>query len=144
MGTHACRTLAHGGSLCLSKAIKLFVSTSPEPLSPRFNLVLVYRASREALVVKNLPANAGDLRDASSPPRSGRSPGGGYGNPLQYFCLENPMNWGAWWATIHRVAKSWTRLKWLSTHTCTEPRFIFNTTHFSWRRFLEKDSDVRF
>ena len=45
---------------------------------------------------------------------SGRSPGGGHGNPLQYSCLKNPMNRGAWWATVHRVAKSWTWLRWLS------------------------------
>ena len=63
-------------------------------------------ASQMALAVKKLPANAGDLRDASSPPRSGRSPGGGYGNPLQYFCLENPMDRGAWQATVRGVAKS--------------------------------------
>ena len=55
---------------------------------------------------KNLPANAGDVRDAGLSPRSGRSPGGGHGNPLQYFCLENPMDRGAWWATVHGVAKS--------------------------------------
>ena len=48
-------------------------------------------------------------------PGWGRSPGGGYGNPLQYSCLENPMDRGAWWATVHRVVKSWTWLKWLST-----------------------------
>ena len=47
----------------------------------------------------------------------GRSPGGGHDNPLQHFFLENPMDRGAWWATVHKVAKSWTRLKWLSTHT---------------------------
>ena len=44
------------------------------------------------------------------------SPGGGHGNPLQYSCLENPMDRGAWWATVHSVAQSWTRLKQLSTH----------------------------
>ena len=49
------------------------------------------------LVVKNLPANAGDIRDAGSIAGSGRSPGGGQGNPLQYSCLENPMDRGAWW-----------------------------------------------
>ena len=63
-------------------------------------------ASQVALVVKNLPANAGDVRVVSSIPGSGRSPGGGYGNPLQYSCLENSMDRGAWWATIHRVSKS--------------------------------------
>ena len=60
------------------------------------------------LVVKDLPANAGDVRDADSIPGSGRSPGGGHGNPLQYSCLENPMDRGAWWAVIHGVAKSQT------------------------------------
>ena len=59
-----------------------------------------------ALVVKNLPANAGDTRDVGSVLRSGKSPGGGNGNPLQYSCLENSMDRGAWWATAHGVAKS--------------------------------------
>ena len=52
-------------------------------------------------MVKNPPANAGDVRDSSSIPGSGRSPGGGNGTPLQYSCLENPMYRGAWWATVH-------------------------------------------
>ena len=52
------------------------------------------------LVVKNLPANVGDIRDVASILRSGRSPGGGHGNPLQYSCLENPMDRGAWLATV--------------------------------------------
>ena len=56
-----------------------------------------------ALVVKNLPANAGDIRDMGSTPGSGRSPGEGKGNPRQDSCLENPMDGGAWWATVHRV-----------------------------------------
>ena len=59
-------------------------------------------------VVKNLPANAGDITDMSSIPGSGRSPGKRRGNPLQYSHLENPMDRGAWLATVHRVAKSWT------------------------------------
>ena len=54
--------------------------------------------------VKNLPAHAGDSRDMVPIPRSGRSPGGGNGSPLQYSCPENPMDGGAWWATVHRVA----------------------------------------
>ena len=58
------------------------------------------------LVVKNPPANAGDLRDMGMSPGSGRSPAGGHGNPLQYSCLENPTDRGAWWATVHGVAKS--------------------------------------
>ena len=60
------------------------------------------------VVVKNPPANAGDVRDADSIPGSGRSPGGGHGNPLRCSCLENPMDRGAWWAIIHGVAKSQT------------------------------------
>ena len=57
--------------------------------------------------VKASACIAGDL---GSIPGLGRSPGEGNGNPLQYSCLENPMDGGAWWATVHRVAKSWTRL----------------------------------
>ena len=72
------------------------------------------RASQVALAVKNPPANAGDT---GLTPGSGRSPGGGNGNPLQYTCLENPTDRGAWQATVHGVTKSRTRLKWLSTQT---------------------------
>ena len=60
--------------------------------------------------VKNPPANAGDARDMCSIPVLGRSFGGGNGNPLQYSCLGNSMDRGAWWATVHGVAKSQTRL----------------------------------
>jgi len=59
-----------------------------------------------AVVVKNLPANARDVRDLDFIPRSGRSPGGGHGNPLQYSCLENPTDRGAWQATVHGVVNS--------------------------------------
>ena len=59
------------------------------------------RASQVAVVVKNPPANAGDIRDGVSIPESGRSAGGGHGNPLQYSCVENPMDRGAWQATVH-------------------------------------------
>ena len=62
-------------------------------------------------MVKNSPANAGDLRYMSSVPGSGRFPGGGHGNPLQYSCLENPKDRGAWWAMVQRVVKSQTQLK---------------------------------
>ena len=58
------------------------------------------------LAVKNKPANAGDVRDAGSIPGSERSPGGGFGNPLQYSCLGNLMDRGAWWAMVLGVAKS--------------------------------------
>ena len=59
------------------------------------------------LLVKNPPPNAGDVRDTGSIPGLGRSPGGGHGNPLQYFYLENPMDRGAWQTTVHGVAESY-------------------------------------
>ena len=62
-------------------------------------------------MVKNLTANAEDVRHLGVIPGSGRSPGGGHGNPLQYSCLENPMDRGAWWAMVHGVAKSQTQMK---------------------------------
>ena len=65
-------------------------------------------ASWVVLVVKNPPANAGDLRDVGCITGSGRSPGGGHGNPLQSCCLENPLDTGAWWATVHGVTESGT------------------------------------
>ena len=70
------------------------------------------------LAVKSSLANGGDIRDKVSISGSGRSPGGGHGNPLQCSCLENPMDRGAWWATVHRVPNSWTWPKWLGMHTC--------------------------
>ena len=75
-----------------------------------------------ALVVKNLPANAGDLREAGLIPGWGRSPGGGQDNPLQYSCLEKPMDRGAWQATVHGVTKIQTRLKQLSAHAHSNTR----------------------
>ena len=71
----------------------------------------MFGASQTVLVIKKLPANSGNIRGMGFIPGLGRSPGGGHGYPLQYSCLENPMNRGTWWATIHRVAKSWTQLK---------------------------------
>ena len=62
-------------------------------------------ASQVALVVKNPPANAGDVRHLGSIPGLGRSLGEGYGNPIQYSCLENSMDSGAWWATVHGLQR---------------------------------------
>ena len=73
-------------------------------------------ASLVTRLVKNLPANVGDTRDGGSIPGLGRSPEDGNGNPLQQSCLENFMDRGAWQATVHGVAKTWTRL---SMHACT-------------------------
>ena len=75
-------------------------------------------------MVKNLPANARDVRDPGSVPESGRSPGGGNGNPLQYSWLEDPMDSGAWRATVHGVTKSQTQLS-----TITVNRFLKTISH---------------
>ena len=74
------------------------------PVANTVNCAL--KASQLAPVVKNLPANTGDVRDTDSIPGLGRSPGGGHSNPLQYSCLENPMDRGALQAIVHRAAKS--------------------------------------
>ena len=84
------------------------------------------RAPQAALVVKNPPANAGDSRDPPSIPESGRCPEGGNGNSLQYSCLENSINRGAWRSTVRGVAKRWT---WLST------QHILPYSQLSWPRF---------
>ena len=72
--------------------------------------------SQVALVVKKTLANAGDVRDLGSIPGSGRSPGEGNGNPLQYSCLENPMNIETWQASVTELQRIWTQVKWLSQH----------------------------
>ena len=69
-------------------------------------------------MAKNPPANAEGITDVGSVPGLGRSPGGGHGNPFQYSCLENLMDRGAWWATIHSVTNSQTQLK--DTRTCSD------------------------
>ena len=78
--------------------------------------VLIYTFKRVVLVVKNLPANAGGIRDAGLISGLGRSPGGERGHPHQYSCLENPMDRGAWWTIVQGVTQRWTWLKGLSTH----------------------------
>ena len=85
--------------------------------------------------VKNPPANAGHGRDMGSIPGSGRSPGGEPSNPLQYSCLENPTDRGAWRAIVHRVTKSQMRLKLLSMHIslldlCNIDAIYFTLTYF--------------
>ena len=80
-------------------------------------------------VVKNQSANAGGARDVGLMPGSGRSPGEGNGNPLQYSCLENSMDRGAWWVTVHGVAKSNTSLKSLSTMHTQIYVYTFMHTH---------------
>ena len=75
-------------------------------------------------VVNHPPASAGDSRDAGSVPGPGGSPGGGNGDPLQYSCLENPMDREALQTTVHAVAKTQTRLKQLSPHASSDMKFI--------------------
>ena len=86
-------------------------------------------ASQVMLVVKNPPTNAGDIGDTGLIPGSGRSPGGGHGNPLQHSCLENPMNRGAQRATVHRVAKNRAQLNHLArTHALVKVICLYNPT----------------
>ena len=86
-------------------------------------------ASQVLLVVKSLPANAGEVRGSGSIPGLGRSPGEGNGNPLQYSCLGNPMARGAWWAIVHEVVKSWMHL---STHIFLHTNCQSHKTHLSF------------
>ena len=95
--------------------------------------------SQVVLVVKSPPASAGDVRDVALFPGLGRSPVEGHGNPFQYSCLENPMDRGAWWAMVHRVAKSWILLKLLGIQKskfvlllfCFKLKFLKNL--YNWR-----------
>ena len=95
-------------------------------------------------MVKNPPANAGDIRDSGLISGSERSPGEGHGNPLQYSCLENSMDRGTWWATVRGVAKSQTRL---STHTQRERLCIGhrprNVSHLFCSHFIGKNLNTR-
>ena len=79
-----------------------------------------------ALVVKNLPANAGDIRDMSLIPGPGRSPGVGNGNPLQYACLENPMDRGTWQTIVHGVTESNTTEVTEHSHTPSKTQCYIN------------------
>ena len=102
--------VSSGGTCAVMTGPRSPVSTLPE-ITGRFLGFPGWFSHKEST------CNAGTAGDVSLIPGLGRSPGGGHGNPLQYSCLENPMDQGAWRATVHRVSKSWTRLKQLSTHT---------------------------
>ena len=108
----------------LDAMIYIFWMLSFKPTSKSLSNTINYNllrglqgASQVVLVVKNLPAKAGDMSDAGLIPGSERSPGGGHGNPFQYSCLETPRDRGSWQATVHGIPKSQTQLKWLNTHT---------------------------
>ena len=90
--------------------------------------------SQVALEVKTPLASAGDLRDMGSIPRLRRSRGGGHGKPLHYSSLDNPMNRGAWRATVHTVAKSWIWLKRLSTNASTGEDGKNSDGHVQWNQ----------
>ena len=101
---------------CLISSSPVLVSNCVSCVSSSYPVRSIW-ASQMAQVVKNLPSNA---EDAALTPGSGRSPGGGNGNSLQYSFLENRMDGGAWWATVHGVSKSQTQLSDWAQHTCTQ------------------------
>ena len=94
-------------------------------MTETFTFTTIWGTSQGALVVKSLAARARDIRDMGLIPGLGRSPGEGNGYPLQHSCLENSMDRGTWWATVHGVSKSWT---WLSIST---PFLTVSTSLFS-------------
>ena len=89
------------------------------------------------LSCKESTCNAGGAGEVGSIPGMGRSPGERHDNPLQCSCLENPVDREAWWATVHRVAKSWTQLKWLSMHT-----WLSRFSALSWSLEAEPETGV--
>ena len=91
-------------------------------------------ASQAALVVKTLLANAGDIKDEGLIPGLGRFPGGGHGNPLQYSCLENLMDRGAWWGTVHEVTQSRRMLR--------EYAVVGNASHIIYNLMDEVDESM--
>ena len=104
--TCSCFTYRSRGSFKYSGRHRVVATRS----TPCHNLT-PHRTSQVARVVENSPANAGDVRDVGSIPGWGRSPGGEHGNPFQYSCLGNPMDRGAWRATVHGVAQNRTQQK---------------------------------
>ena len=109
-------------------------------LSAGILLLSPLQASQVVLVVRILPANAGDLRDMGLIPGTGRSPRGGNSNPLQYSCLGNTMDRGAWWATVHGVPKS---QKWLSNQTATTWRVLLRDPAGSYKYHTDLQQCVR-
>ena len=113
---------------CLVRAFLPCVHLATLPPSVELQVLLWNRSQSPYIGIWDFPGGAnckeptcqwGDVRVAGSTPGLGRSPGGRHGNPLQYSCLENPMDRGAWQATVHGVAQSWTWQKRLSTHSHT-------------------------
>ena len=124
------------GKLCCS--VLSFMSNSATPWTAAHHTFLSFTTSKGLLRImyidlpggasgKESACNTGDVRDTGSIPGSIRSTGGGHGNPLQHSYLENPIDVGIWWATVHRVTKSQTQLMWLSTHTCPLSQWCYQT-----------------
>ena len=119
-----------------------FFLTPPDScvlLSYLLIVLLSFRASQMAQQIKNPPAMQEMQADMGSIPGWGRFPGEEHGEPLLYSCLENPMDRGAWWVTVHRVTKSQTQIKWLSAHFCHSNRnslrrdfFVFLSCPIHW------------
>ena len=105
------------------------------------NVPRCFGASQVAQVVKNSPANTRDVRDVDSTPGSGRPPGGGHGYPLQYSCLESPMDRGVWQAPVYRDAKSQTQLMQLSTHTQVVSTLACHCLCNFYRFFMENNTN---
>ena len=99
----------------ISKLIELFLFHDVKDDKIFYNLGEGLGTSQVALLVRNLPANVGDVRDTGSMPGLGRSHGGGHGHLLQYSCPENPVDRGTWCATVLGVAKSWIPLELMHT-----------------------------
>ena len=99
-------------------------------------------AFQVALLLKNLPVNAGNMRDMGLIPGLERTPGGGSGNPLQCCCLENFMDREAWWAIVHRVAESWTQLKQLSMYACSRVQQL--QREYIFHNYLRNRKNITF
>ena len=103
---------------------------------------IMTKASQVTLVVKNSPANAGDIRDTNLIPGSGRAPGGRHGNPLQYSCLENPMDRGAWRATVHGDTR--VRHDWSNSAFRTEKAMAPHSSTLAWKLpWMEEPSGLQ-
>ena len=122
---------------------RLFTESICDILCETFwNRVGLIWASQVALVVENFPASAGEVREVGSIPGSGKSLGGGYGNPLQYSCLENPMDRGARWAVVRRVTNSQTRRKQLSMYAYVHRTYI-NSCFSPLKLFIKLPRNTR-
>ena len=105
--------------MCVMIAFKIYSLNNFQVYNAVLLIILIMLCigtSQLALVVKNLPASVTDMKNTGSTSGSGRSPGKGNGNPLQYFCLENPMDRGVWQVTVHGVPRSQTSLKCIASH----------------------------